>query len=126
MKNLLLATLVFLASASHAKNSDLQKVPAEKAVPYAVVESSVPLTAAGRMYPAKAAEDEVEGVAVVVCNVSSAGKLASCACFQETPEGFGFCSSTVRLAQMQVKVDLQRYGLKDGDKVAFRREWRLS
>jgi protein TonB len=52
-----------------------------------------------RFYPAQAADDNVEGRAVIRCSVTVAGTLTACTIVQEQPRGYGFGRSAVQLSQ---------------------------
>ena len=52
-----------------------------------------------RFYPAQAADDNVEGRAVIRCMVTVAGTLTACTIVQEQPRGYGFGRSAVQLSQ---------------------------
>jgi protein TonB len=44
----------------------------------------------GRLYPARAAEREMTGKAVLLCEVLASGAVGSCDITEETPKGYGF------------------------------------
>ena len=52
-----------------------------------------------RWYPPQAAEQGIEGKAVLSCTVTAGGSVAGCAVVSETPRGYGFGSAAQKLSR---------------------------
>lgn len=52
-----------------------------------------------RFYPERAAQRELEGMAVIRCTVTTAGRVSGCVVVGQTPEGAGFGDSALKLAR---------------------------
>ena len=76
-------------------------------------------------YPARAAEDEVEGSATVQCVVIDAAGRVSCSTVSETPKGYNFGAQTVKMVQDKGRVDVAHGDVKIGDVLRTVVKWQL-
>ncbi len=53
----------------------------------------------GRLYPARAAEREMSGRAVLLCEVLASGAVGSCDVTDETPKGYGFGAAALAMTR---------------------------
>jgi TonB family protein len=75
--------------------------PAQKPSIAAPVWSSKPTGAdLARLYPAQARAQGLGGMAVIQCDVTTAGALSGCAVVSETPRGAGFAGATLQMAPL--------------------------
>lgn len=79
------------------------------------------------VYPAVAKKQEVEGRAVVNCEVTATGRLVRCVVESETPQGYGFGAATIAVYQARAHVDPAsiRGGVKPGAHKRFTVRWQL-
>ena len=75
-------------------------------------------------YPARAMNDEQQGVATIDCIVQADGRLADCVIVSESPKGYGFGAATVRMFEDLAHEDMASH--KPGDHQKFTFKWRLS
>lgn len=76
-------------------------------------------------YPAKAANDEREGVATVQCTVLDAKGHVGCTIVSETPGGYGFGLQTVRMVQDKGRVDTTQGDVQIGSVLRTTVKWQL-
>ena len=76
-------------------------------------------------YPARAADDEVEGTATVQCVVIDTQGRVSCSTVSETPKGYNFGSQTVKMVQDKGRVDTSHGDVKIGDVLRTVVHWQL-
>ncbi len=79
------------------------------------------------IYPAKAHDNEIEGLATIVCVVAADGYMDKCAVMKETPEGYDFGVTTATLFVKFCHVDPATVdgGIKPGDYKVFTYKWQL-
>ena len=70
-----------------------------------------------RFYPDLAREKDMEGRAVVECQVGEGGRPATCVVIEETPAGVGFGPQTLRMMDQFVVIDAQGQPAKPGQRV---------
>ena len=60
-------------------------------------QTDVPKGPLGDTYPERAADADIEGMAVINCQVGDDGGLTRCVVEQENPKGYGFGAATARI-----------------------------
>ncbi len=76
-------------------------------------------------YPAKAADNEVEGMATVQCTVLDAQGRVTCSTVAETPKGYNFGAQTVKMVQDKGRVDISQGNVKIGSVLRTTVKWQL-
>ncbi len=77
-------------------------------------------------YPARAAEDEVEGSATVQCTVLDTSGRVACVAVAESPARYGFGAATVRMVQDRGRVDTSQGNAPVGSILRQTVTWRLN
>ncbi|ESQ80521.1 hypothetical protein [Asticcacaulis sp. YBE204] len=117
------AMIVMPALPSHAgpKLADLPPPPETPVQPTIKFKFNRPGYA---YYPEKAMEDSAEGWAQIECIVLEKGRL-DCKLLAETPEKYGFGAATLKFYRT-VTVDLNKSGVKVGDRFIYVYRWTIS
>lgn len=76
-------------------------------------------------YPARAADNEVEGSATVQCVVLDTAGRVSCVTVSEKPGGYGFGHATVRMVQDKGRVDISQGNVQVGSVLRQTVVWKL-
>ncbi len=75
------------------------------------------------MYPARAADNGVEGVVVLACQVGDDGAMTRCVVESEDPAGYGFGSATARVFLKYARMKVGEF--TPGDWRRFTYKWTL-
>jgi protein TonB len=81
--------------------------------------------ALGQYYPARAANDEVEGAATVECTVLDKAGHVHCTALSEIPGNYGFGKATVQMVQDKGRVDTSQGDVKIGSILRTTVKWKL-
>lgn len=81
--------------------------------------------ALGQYYPARAANDEVEGTATVECTVLDKAGHVHCTALSEIPGNYGFGKATVQMVQDKGRVDTSQGDVKIGSILRTTVKWKL-
>ncbi len=81
--------------------------------------------ALGQYYPARAADNEIEGTATVECTVLDKAGRVHCTALSESPGNYGFGPATVRMVQDKGRVDTSQGDVKIGSVLRTTVKWQL-
>jgi protein TonB len=78
-------------------------------------------------YPERAQRMEIDGKAVMSCDVTEEGRLTACELVSETPEGYGFGAATLEVSRyFKLKPKLDADGKPvPGGRINFPLTWSL-
>ncbi|CAL4869997.1 hypothetical protein MMA231_04295 (plasmid) [Asticcacaulis sp. MM231] len=80
--------------------------------------------AMSKYYPSKAYSDEVEGLAVLDCQIGAGGSVIACSVISESPRGYGFGQATIAFLKGAMQMKPGTY--KANDHIKSTLKWTLS